>query len=59
MSLFPIIITKKILGRNVALNSFVVGLPQQLQEGKMGAAECTALALEEECDDLVGIVGGG
>jgi hypothetical protein len=25
----------------------------------MGAVECTALALEEECDDLVGIVGGG
>jgi len=25
----------------------------------MGAAECTALALEEECDDLVGVTGGG
>jgi len=30
-----------------------------LKEGKMGAAECTALALEEECDDLVGVIGGG
>ncbi len=25
----------------------------------MGVAECIALALEEECDDLVGVVGGG
>jgi len=25
----------------------------------MGAAECTALALEVECDDLVGTTGGG
>jgi len=25
----------------------------------MGAAECTTLALEEECDDLVGAAGGG
>jgi len=25
----------------------------------MGVAKCTALTLEEECDDLVGIVGGG
>jgi len=25
----------------------------------MGATECTALALEEECDDLVGAIGGG
>jgi len=25
----------------------------------MGVAECTALALEEECDDLVGAAGGG
>jgi len=25
----------------------------------MGEAECIALALEEECDDLVGVVGGG
>jgi len=24
----------------------------------MGATECTALALEEECDDLVGVAGG-
>jgi hypothetical protein len=25
----------------------------------MGVAECTALVLEEECDDLVGAVGVG
>jgi len=25
----------------------------------MGVAECIALALEEECDDLVGAAGGG
>jgi len=25
----------------------------------MGAIECTALALKEECDDLVGRIGGG
>jgi hypothetical protein len=25
----------------------------------MGAAKCTTLALEEECDDLVGAVSGG
>jgi len=25
----------------------------------MGATECTTLALEEECDDLVGTAGGG
>jgi hypothetical protein len=25
----------------------------------MGVVECTALALEEECDDLVAAVGGG
>jgi len=25
----------------------------------MGAAECIVLALEEECDDLVGVVSGG
>jgi len=24
----------------------------------MGAAECTTLALEEECDDLVSVAGG-
>jgi len=24
----------------------------------MGVIECTALTLEEECDDLVGIAGG-
>ncbi len=35
------------------------GLPQYLQEGRMGVAKCTAVALEEECDDLVGVVGGG
>jgi len=25
----------------------------------MGVAECTTLAFEEECDDLVGAIGGG
>jgi hypothetical protein len=50
MSLFPTIITKGILRRNVALISFV---------GRMGVAKCIALALEEECDDLVGATGGG
>jgi len=25
----------------------------------MGAAECTALTLKKECDDLVDVVGGG
>jgi hypothetical protein len=25
----------------------------------MGVAECTALTLEEECDDLVSTAGGG
>jgi len=25
----------------------------------MGVAKCTTLALEEECDDLVGATGGG
>jgi len=25
----------------------------------MGAAKCTILALEEECDDMVGAIGGG
>jgi len=29
-----------------------------LQEGRVGAAECTTLALEAECDDLVGVSGG-
>jgi hypothetical protein len=24
----------------------------------MGAVECTALALEKECDDVVGVAGG-
>jgi hypothetical protein len=30
-----------------------------LQKGGMGVAECIVLALEEECDDLVGASGGG
>jgi hypothetical protein len=25
----------------------------------MGAVECIVLALQKECDDLVGVVGGG
>jgi len=49
MSLFPTLIMKKILGKNVAFTSFV---------GRMDAAECTALALEEKCDDLVGATSG-
>jgi len=28
-----------------------------LQVGRMGATECTALALEK-CDDLIGVIGG-
>jgi len=50
MSLFPTLITKKIFGKNVAFTSFV---------GRMDIAECTVLALEEECDDLVGAASGG
>jgi len=30
-----------------------------LQKGQMGAIECIALTLEEECDDLVGAASGG
>ncbi len=30
-----------------------------MQEGRMGKVECTTLALEEECDDLVGVTGEG
>jgi hypothetical protein len=30
-----------------------------VQKGRMGAAEGTTLALKEECDDLVGVAGGG
>jgi hypothetical protein len=30
-----------------------------LQEGMMGVADYTALALEEECDDLVDATSGG
>jgi hypothetical protein len=30
-----------------------------VEKGRMGVTECTTLALEEECDDLVGAVGGG
>jgi len=30
-----------------------------LEKGRMGATKCIALALEEECDDLVGVAGGG
>jgi len=35
-----------------------VGLPQQLQEGRIGAVKCIALALEEKCD-LVGAANRG
>jgi hypothetical protein len=30
-----------------------------ITKGEMGGEKCTTLALEEECDDLVGVVGGG
>jgi len=30
-----------------------------LQEGRIDVVKCIVLALEEECDDLVGIIGGG
>jgi hypothetical protein len=46
MSLFSTIITKEIFERNVTLTSFVGRI--------ITVAECTALVLEEECDDLVG-----
>jgi hypothetical protein len=46
MSLFPIIITKEILGRNVAFISFV-GKIATVVASKMGATECAALAFEE------------
>jgi hypothetical protein len=59
MSLFPTIIIKEILKRNVALTSFMGRITTKLQKCKMGVIECTALALEKTCDDLVGVVGGG
>jgi len=52
-SLFPIILTKEILRRNVALTSFVSRITIVVVRGKMGITECTTLALEKECDDLV------
>jgi hypothetical protein len=58
MSFFLIIIIKEILERNVAFTSFVGKIATILQEGKMGVIERTTLALEEECDDLVGAAGG-
>jgi hypothetical protein len=59
ISLFSTIITKKILGRNVAFTSFVGRIATVVAKGRMGAAECPTLALEEECDDLVYTTGGG
>jgi hypothetical protein len=59
MSLFPTIITKEIIGRGVTLTSFRGMIITIVQEGRTGVAECTALALEEECDDLVGATIGG
>jgi hypothetical protein len=59
MSLFPTIITKEIFGRNVAFISFVGKIAIVVAKGKMGIVECTPIALEEECDDLVGASGGG
>jgi hypothetical protein len=59
MSFFPIIITKYILGGNVAFTSLVGKIAIVVAKGRMGAAECTTLALEKECDDLVSVAGGG
>jgi hypothetical protein len=59
MSLCSTIITKEILGRNVAFTTFVGKIATILQKGRMGVIERTTLALEEECDDLVGVAGGG
>jgi hypothetical protein len=59
MSLFSTIITKEIFRRNVALISFVGRITTVVAKGRMGVAVCTALVLEEECDDLVGGVGEG
>jgi hypothetical protein len=50
ISLFSTIITKEFLKRNVALNSFVGKIATIVKKGKMGAVECTTLALEEECN---------
>jgi hypothetical protein len=59
MSFFPIIITKDILVRNVALINFVGRIVIIVARGRMGATKCTALTLEEKCDDLVSVAGGG
>ncbi len=59
MSLFPTIITKEILKRNVTLISFVGKIAIVITKSRMGEAECIALAFEEKCDDLVGATSGG
>jgi len=53
MSPFPTIITKEILGRNVALTSFVGRIATIVVRRWMRAVECIALAFKEECDNLV------
>jgi hypothetical protein len=42
MSLFPTIITKEILERNVALTSFIGMIVIIVTKGRLGAAKCTA-----------------
>jgi hypothetical protein len=59
MSLFPTIITKEILGRNVAFTSFVGMIATIIAKGRMDIIKCTALTLENECNDLVSVTGGG
>ncbi len=59
MSFFPTIITKGILGRNVALISFVGMTTTVVARGGMGATEWSVLTLGEECDDLVDAIDGG
>jgi len=49
MSLFPTIITKEILKRNVTLISFVGRIAIVITKSRMGEAECIALAFEEKC----------
>jgi len=57
MSLFLTIIRKEIFRRNVALISFVGRIAIVVVRRLMGATECIALALQEECDDLIGASG--
>jgi hypothetical protein len=58
MSFFPTIITKEILGKNVVFTSFVGRIVIVVSRSRLDAIECTTLALEEKCDDLVSTIGG-